>query len=95
MEKILNLIMATFLDKQEWNKSARLQHSEKMTKVLNDNMFGNTINPGNYSVRMDKNTGELGGGVNDSSAKDVELILSNILQKLFTKSDSNCEECKT
>jgi hypothetical protein len=51
-EKILSFIMVKSLGEKEKNKSVRLRHGEKMSKILNENAFGCNNAPGNYSVPM-------------------------------------------
>jgi hypothetical protein len=87
--------MLKSLAEQEHNKSARLRHAEKMSKILNENAFGCANDPGTYIVPMYENTGELVEvKLNDGYAKDVEKFLSSILTKLLTKADSKCSQWK-
>jgi hypothetical protein len=93
MEKKLSLIMVKSLGEQENNKSARLRHGEKMSKILNENVFGCANDTGNCSVNMDEKAGDLGEvKFNDGYAKDVENILSSIFPKVLTKPESKCSQ---
>jgi hypothetical protein len=60
MKKIISLIFTRSLEEQENNKAARLRHTQKMSKWLNERAFGTIDDPGTYSVPMDEKIGELG-----------------------------------
>jgi hypothetical protein len=91
MEKILSLIMVKSLCEQEKNKSTRLRHGEKMSKMINENVLGCANDTGTYSAPME-DLGEV--KFNDGYAMGVEKFLSSILLKFLTKPESKCSQWK-
>jgi hypothetical protein len=72
-----------------------MRHGNKMSKMLNEHVFGTHDDPGTYSVPMDEKSVDLGEfKFNDGYAKLVELKLLALLPTLLTKPECVCSDCK-
>jgi hypothetical protein len=89
----LNMILLGSLWEQEKTRAARLRHGDKISRIINEHVFGSHDDPGTYSVTMDEKSGGVGEvKFNDGYAKLVELKLSALLPKLLTKPEYVCSD---